>query len=152
MARPRTTPGVLEYLIAYAASVACFATCVGTVYFGGAALIAHVLLGPLTMAAAVVVVAAYTAICSLPFAIVGIPIVHALSRESASQAAQVRITGAVTVAVVGLGFTLVTGSLLAGLAIGAGTAIATMAGRAAVIPLVRRTGSAEFRPRERLHP
>jgi hypothetical protein len=92
----------------------------------------------------------YVAVFSLPFAIVGIPLVHVLSCWVASQAAQVAITGCVTVVVVGAGLAWLSGSLVFGLGTGAMTAVATMTGRAAVIPSVRRTRHADFRPRERL--
>jgi hypothetical protein len=137
MPKPRTTPGPGEYLLAYFASIGCFAICFAVVVTATT----HPF-DPVIAAAAVVVATIYTTMCSIPFAIVGIPLVHLLARRVESQGGQVVITGGVTIAVVCAGVALVTGSFDLGFWIGAGTALATMAGRAAVIPLVRRAVNA----------
>jgi hypothetical protein len=133
MPKSRTTPGPGEYLLAYLASVACFAICFAVVVTATT----HPF-DPAIAAAAVVVATMYTTMCSIPFALVGIPLVHLIGRRVESQGGQVVITGGVTVLVVGVGVGLLTSSSDAGVWVGAGTALATMAGRAAVIPLVRR--------------
>jgi len=147
MTRPRTTPGVGGYLLAYVISVLCFP-------FSAGAVAAFIALPHGELGAVLLVIAVYTSyasLFSLPFAIVGIPLVHLLSRRFASQAAHVAITGGVTVMVIAVGFAGVgAASFTEGLAIGAGIAVPTMTGRAAVIPLVRRRRDADFRPRERL--
>lgn len=133
MSRSRATPSPGEYLLAYFASIGCFAICFAIVVMATT----HPF-DPVIAAAAVVVATTYTAMCSIPFAIVGIPLVHLLARRVESQGGQVVITGGVTVAVVGAGVGFLTDSSDLGFSIGAATALATMAGRAAVIPLVRR--------------
>ncbi|MEZ0577507.1 hypothetical protein [Nocardioides sp. MH1] len=145
MARART-PGIDGYLLAYVVSVACFALLPVAL---------AVLTGPVhveELFGILVVMAVYTTVCSAPFALVAIPVVHLLSKRCETQAGQVVATGAVTVIVVGSTLAVLTGSAVVGLGVGVLTACTTMTGRAAVIPLVRRPDVADFRPHERLHP
>ena len=146
MIRTGARPGVGEYLLAYIASVAVFP--VPAVIY--AAVIAPPGWG--AVPAVWVVLTIYAAFCSIPFAAVGIPLVHVLSRPAETQMGQIVLTGAVTIAVlaVPLGFSDL--GLIGGLGVGAYTAVATMTGRAVVIPLVHRTVRAEFHARERVHP
>ncbi|WP_215814195.1 hypothetical protein [Pimelobacter sp. 30-1] len=118
------TPGAGGYLLAWVASVLAFSAALGT------------LAGGLGMT---LLVAVYASVCSVPFAVVGILLVHFGCRGVRSQAAHVAaagLAGAVSAIVLvgpypeALGLALVLGS-------------ATAFGRLVVVPLVwRRRDSA----------
>lgn len=151
MDRQRTTPGLGGYLLAYAVSIGCFATV--PVLVAAAMVVPDQPEAIGGIAAALVVYLVYSAVFSVPFALVGMPVVHLLSRHCETQSAQVLITGAVTFAVVGLPLATLDDDLsVLGLLLGGGAALATTIGRASVIPLVPHPRLGDSRPRERQRP
>ncbi|KAA1415422.1 hypothetical protein F0U44_20735 [Nocardioides humilatus] len=146
MSQQRTTPGIDGYLLAYLISVGC------VVLFVVAVEVAFEPDNAVYAPAMVVVMSAYAGVLSLPFALVGIPLVHVVASPCRTQTAQVLLTGVVTVVLVSLGSAWILGSLLGGAIVGVPTACATMIGRAAVIPLVTHRRLVELRAQEQLQP
>lgn len=138
------TPGPGGYVLAVAVSVLAMTTT-----GGGVALVALLLAGPGWDGdlGSVLVVWAYVTVVGMvvavPFACVGVPAVHLLCRRQPSQRIHVVVTGAVTFVLVVAFFYVGNGLSFGGdpeppMIAASLTAAATMAGRASVIPLVRR--------------
>jgi len=141
----QNTPGIGGYALAVVVSVVVTSTLV-FVPLALAALVAGATAGEEVAAMAffwgyAIVIGLAVA---LPFALVGIPVIHLLCRDQRSQALHVLVTGAVSFVLV---FTVL-GLMAAGegtdadvVALASAAAVvgaATMVGRASVIPLVRR--------------
>jgi hypothetical protein len=141
----RNTPGIGGYALAVAVSVVATSTLVF------APLTLAALLAGATAGEEVAVMALFWGYAiviglavALPFALVGVPIIHLLCRDRPSQIVHVVVTGAVSFALLMVVLGLMAGGagtdadLVALAAAAALVGVSTMIGRASVIPLVRR--------------
>ena len=141
----RNTPGIGGYALAVAVSVVVTSTLVFAP-LAFAALVAGATAGEEVAAMAffwgyAIVIGLAVA---LPFALVGVPIIHLLCRHDPSQRVHVVVTGLVSFTLVLVVLGLMAGGegtdadLVALAAAAALVGVSTMVGRASVIPLVRR--------------
>jgi hypothetical protein len=138
------TPGLGGYLLAVVISDLAMPGLLAIAALGDA--VAHgtgdQLGDPTEWAGTLVVLATYALVFSIPFALVGVPLVHLISCRTANQLAHVVVAGAVGFTELFLLFAVPSAAqgsedgILIGWIAGAWVGTAAMVGRAAVIPLV----------------